>query len=689
MKFLPIFVLTLFGISKGAIQFRNSSMEPFVGTSSQEPTNSNTLSIQALVNFDGNFGPGPICTKALELGLERLKKSGILNGIDLKIELRNTKCNESIAIKETAIDLVKEHSGQNRLPIMILDECPSFGNLIGAKLLKVHNFIGLTTNFKTTNLDLAKEMTTFGFVPEMTYTPAAWLEFMVKMKWKKYALFSDNHKYFNAIESPMHDMFGERGSELAIMTKVDVGQPHLEVQIEMAVRAIKNTRATIVIVHSDHIIALTCWLHRLGMVRNHAFLGSGWVMYDPDTVKMPEEVSQWCTRSMLKEALKAWIWIDIGWMNDIFGDEYQDSTGLTRSQFTELMRQKVVDADKQRPWGTWAPRCYDLGLYTSSLVAKIQKRLEIFNSSLFNWVIDGDNFKANSSFIKEMIMETVFNHQIEGQQFSISIDRDTRRNSNGWPSILLKQILPNKDNERFSHVNVAFFKYNERKFIDIAKEGVQWATDDGKPPVDRIEKIELTIEPTSIQSYIAFSVISTCLIVISIVFFVELKIRKINRYQNYHFNSTLLIAIAILLAHGFAIPFQTNRPIVTICNISFFLFVIGLTLCLSSIIAIIKVRDGESQSKCSKTFGLFWISLVQLILVGTFIGIGGISTRKFKESMQISNDGKKEFIFFKEVCIFDLSKSNSIFGVLIAIGAVLVLQLLLMAFRAYSTKQKN
>ena len=680
-----LFNFLLFASAMATTEFKNSAIDSFI-SSKMDFNSSNYISILGLVNFNGRFSSGPICTKALELGLEQIEAKGLLQDLELRIELKNSNCNDSISIKETVEDLKKSHDGANRLPIMILDECSSFGNVIGAKLLKQHDFIGLSTNLKTADKDLAKQLTTFGFLPELAFSPTVWLEYMLMNDWKKFAVFSDNREYFNQIEVIMHKIYGEQDRELAVITKIESITTDLFGQIEMAVRTIESTGARIIISHTDYVIPLTCWQHRLGMMRNYVFLGTGWSMYNPDTVKIPDEISKWCTRSMLKEALKSWIWLDMGWMRDIFGDSYQDSTGLTQDRFTQLMRQKVMDADQQRPWRTWAPRCYDLGLYTGSLIANIEARLKMLNSSLLDWTIDGKNFKRNSSFIQNLMLETVFDHSIEGQQFSISIDRQTRRNSKGWPSILLKQILPSKNDDGYSHVNVAFFKYNDKAFVNIGNKRVQWATDDGKPPADRIERIEIRSESTSLGSYIGFTVISSFLVVGSLISLVEYLLRRKSRYKKYKFSPILLISLMILLAHSFAFPFKPGQPAILICDISFAFFTIGLSLTFSSIVAITSNKQQTTFSKFGQVKILI-LSFIQLVLVAVLLSLQTISSKTIVEQKQLSTDGKQEISIVKEICFIDLSKSNAIGMLLIAIGIILVLQLLSMSFRAYTIKR--
>ena len=489
---------------EGLVFVGNATMDPFVSskTYSQNATNEIEYSILAIVNYGGYYAPGPICTKAFEVGLEQLKRNGKLQNFNVKFELVDSVCDTDKMIRTVALHLADHHNDTNRLPIMLLDECSTLANVVSAKMLKPNHYVGLTTDFKSADLDFITKMTTFGLRPETVLYKKGEMGILLNMGWTKYAVFSEDLGFFNEIEREMFPMFEIANLELLYTTKVNFQQPLklLSSEIEAAVIGLKKSDALIIFSHTDNPVAFACWLYKLDMIQNRVIIASAWSMWNPDSVKIPNVVSAWCTREMLRKAVKGWIFSTVGWMADVLGEGYVDDAGLTKKQFTDLMAEKIYTPSS---WRSWAPNCYDLAYYTGLVIDETEQRLRMSSSSLMEWTVDGNNYLHNSSYIQNLILKSIYNVTFKGHLTAIDMDKKTHRNSDGWTPVVFLQMIKDKDG-KFQTRRIAYFRYRDSKIVEI-NQGLQWATDDGERPVDRVLSISKTLSPTNRKFYFAFS----------------------------------------------------------------------------------------------------------------------------------------------------------------------------------------
>ena len=163
-----------------------------------------------------------------------------------------------------------------------------------------------------------------------------------------------------------------------------------------------------------------------------------------------------------------------------------------------------------------------------------------------------------------------------------NIDANTKINSDGWSPIIFRQTLETDDGQ-FQSDKVAYFRYRDSSFFDL-NSGFRRATDDGKPPDDRIQIVQRQVRPTSTESFVVFSILSIGVIATAVAFFFEFRYRK-SRYDVLivpKSNQILLFALILLVAHSFAIPFAIGQSMIPSCSISLLCFILGFSLCLNS-----------------------------------------------------------------------------------------------------------
>ena len=667
-------------IAFSIVFFENATIDEYI-TSAAYPDNENQLSILAIVNFNGSFKSGPMCTKALELGLEQAKLNGKLNGLNLKFDLINSQCDSEKMMRTVAHEMMEINVDGKKLPIMLIDECPTIANEFSPRILKSNNFVGFSTALKTSNFNYIKQMTTFSLLPESSLKKVADLNVLLHWGWQQYSVFSQDHPYFSEMEKSMFPMFENAGMQLVQVSKVNFQLPEheLAVDLERAVLALKKVDAMIIVANTDFVVPLSCWLYKLDMFRNRFIITSVWAMVNPDTVQIPGYLSSWCTRDMLKIVIKAWIFTDYGWMADIYGEDYKDSSNLTRNDFNAKMSEKVYEAEKFGTFATWAPACYDLAYYVSSVVGRLDKQLGRSNQSIFDWTIGSANFLNKGKDFQNLMLDVVFNETTNGQRFQNFFDKNTRRNSKGWTPVVYKQMLA-IDGAKFKPVDVAYFRYSDFMVGDL-NGGIRWLTDDGLQPSDRILNEKIQVEPNSTAMFAIFTVISIVVVIICISLLIEMHYRQ-QRYpgldKTHHF---LIISIIIMVSHVFAIPVSIGTNLAIGCGFAFFLFIIGLTATLTSVLVL---TSGSNMSKTS-LIKIITILTTQLIFIICFLSLVGIDTGTSVVSIAKSTDGRKEYEYFKTFCTISTNSDPAI-GLLLAILMILIILMLLMAFSAYSIK---
>ena len=679
--------------STGLVFLSNSSIDNFISSNRNEHNGDIDISMLAIVNYDGHFGPGPICTKAFEVALEQLKENGKLHGINLKLELENSQCNSEKMIKIVAKGLDENNSTNysNRLPLMTLDECPSFANVAATKVLKANHYVGLSTGFKSSNLEFIKTMTTVGTKPEISLVNKAEMELMLKMGWKKYAVFSEDLSYFNEIEKEMFPKFDSAGLELVHLTKLNFHRPaeELEKMIDQSMFELKMSGANIIFFHSDYKILFACWLYKFELYHNKFIFASAWSLWNPETVNIPEMVSGWCTRDMLKAVVKAWSFESFGWISEVLGNDYIDDSGLTSGEFTEKMSNKIFEPYKSGSWKTWSAGCYDLAYFSGLIVDNMEKSLRNSSSSLQDWAVGGENFQQNPSFIQDLMLEMIYKVDFKGQMTVVDIDEKTNRNSNGWSPVIFRQTFQNDDGN-FQSETVAYYRCSDSSFFNL-NGGFRWATRDGKPPRDQIQIVHRKVAPTSPQSYIVFSIFSISIIATAVVLFFEFPCRK-SRYEECNIpksNRILLFALVLLAAHTFAIPFTIGQNMVLSCSFSFACSVLGFSLCLNSMIALNNtiLPEVEEKNKWNSSVYIF-APILHLILVAFLLDKHCFQINSTLVFSEFSDDGRKRYDYYRDYCSVPLESSSALAN-LLAIASLFIILFLLMVFSAYTGRLKH
>lgn len=103
------------------------------------------ISVLTTVTYDNSeYAVGPLCTKSMEVALDRLRSSGNwLPNYDLVLELVNDQYNESVELKFLANQLQTTHENKARLPIFTTDNFSPVSQGISALMVKDFGFISV------------------------------------------------------------------------------------------------------------------------------------------------------------------------------------------------------------------------------------------------------------------------------------------------------------------------------------------------------------------------------------------------------------------------------------------------------------------------------------------------------------------------------------------------------------------
>ena len=483
------------------VYFHNATLESTVKSSLISDNSLKKLSLFATINFNGSYSSGPVCTKAFELVLDLFRQPGrALAKYDLEIDVENTECDDVKMLEQMAGELFfNDLSQRNRIPMAFLDECPGVATAQSAEMLVPNHYLGLTVALSTTDVSVNRRYNTYGIRVSAILIYEATVHLAKKMGWKYYAVWSEDSSYFANLERELFAYYETFDFHLLDIQKLPYNVIDSKL-VEPAIDKLKQSGARIIMSHTGQTVVFACWLYRKNMYVSYFFVSSSWSLFNPDTATIPPEVASWCTRDMLRQVVKSWMFLGLGWMNDVFPDTFKDELGLSKVQMTELMSEKLYDAPNTPSWNIWAPACYDLAMFAAQVLETTEQKLVKLGTNLGQWTVGSENHRRNSSFLLQTMEEALFSLSVMGQKYFNEFDRESHLNTGGWTPVLFYQVLES-GNGALKSVGTVYYQSSKKSFKDMIPGGLRWSTVDGVPPKDQAVEVSVKLAPNSIVSY--------------------------------------------------------------------------------------------------------------------------------------------------------------------------------------------
>ena len=457
----------------------NSTMDKELTVEDSRRGRNKSLSLLMSMNYGGHLGFGPICSKSVDLVLERLHSNDDwLPGYNLKLELIDDKCSNALTVSEICEKLFKDDKRNGRIPFMILGGCTTEGTALVAQVLKQINFTATTWLVKKTDVSTKpiKYNAVYQTSNQVRDLYFAVLRHLQTMNWRTIGIFSEDNEFFNEMEKIIKEIISFHKMNISI-AHIGPKVPTLDVTsvenvIEMMDK-LKEAEIRIIIGHTNSHIEFSCWLYKYGMFGpRYVILGTTWAIFDPQTAKIPQYLD-WCTKEMLRDVVESWIFFGFGGPVNIYGENYTDSLGLKFQDVVNTLEEKIFDSSSVPRRDLWWPECYDPTLNALFAINEAEKVLKNkFNSTLADWTTESVNFAKNSGFIARILRQGVHNIDVHGATGYYNYDSVTLKNSNGFkPSIFYqlryKQSKQTNQNQNLQRISVSFYKSNEDLFVPM------------------------------------------------------------------------------------------------------------------------------------------------------------------------------------------------------------------------------
>ena len=345
-------------------------------------------------------------------------------------------------------------------------------------------------------------------------------------------------------------------------------------EMEQEMMRLKQVDARIIITLSDSPVALSCWMHRFGMFGpEFVIIGNVWSEFEPD---IPEYISEWCTSETLSQVIENWIFIGQGSNVDLFGNSFNDSTGLTVEDFLHRLDSLVVDGSSH-PDSDWAPKCYDIALLMGYVIGEAEKSIRTkLNSTIETLAAD----PRQSSLLLSAIEEALFNVQVTGQKGVYNFERKTKGNTGGYVPVIFYQRIYDSSKSNLERRAVGYMATFEESVNDL-NGGFVFRTKNGQPPRGYAKVVTYQrkiVQPVEYWVYISISILLITLIIL-------LNIaNRVSNPRQWKDNALPSMGIIVILCHIFANPINNHftnfavhcSAILLIDSFGFSIFWLGL-----------------------------------------------------------------------------------------------------------------
>ena len=641
----PLSILLLLAIISNRIvaQIRQNSSIPkqLYGTRNGATKH---VSMVASVNYGGAIGFGPICTVSMDVALQKMiSNENWLPGYNFSIELIDDRCQSSTLLHEYGKRVLNEkNQSKGRIPFTSMGYCldvplPYVGNIWND-----YNFVATTLSTINSPQKLPKTPKSV-FELRDNYDLSSYkalAELLISVKWYTLAIFSIDAEYYSSMENILSDP--KIGKNLTISylgpKTSGVNEENIE-QIKTAMETLVELEARVILVHVENAVPISCWLHRYGIYGpNYVFFGSTWLIFDPEEVTIPDYL-HWCTKDMLKEVVESWIYFGMGFMKEVYGNDYIDSLGLTFRNVVDVLDKNIVDSTLIQTRDIWWPQCYDPTLVALYVVGEAEQILnKKFNSTLSEWTTDSVNFRENGQIISNVFKEAIYQIEVHGTLGFYDFNKETKANTEGLKPNMFYQARLYSNGTFQKAIPVVYYDDNGKSFHTL--NGGFLFGESKAIPAGSVKYISYELEIISKPVFLALCILS--ILEIAVVMFLiltatgTLVCMKTDAHVKQRFEAfkyqdlTMAIGTIFYLSSVFATPhgkLANNVKVYYICHAllmatGFSIVGAGLIWKLQEARKFINPNPSTKWKQMITTkIPILWI-LFQVTLIAVFIGLG-------------------------------------------------------------------
>ena len=425
---------------------------------------------------------GDMLETSLQIALNQLSQNQVLKNYNILLRAYDDECQEENAVRIAGSILRNSYAGTNSIvPIIIGPICYGI-NWVG---LMVEN-----TNF----LSIADlNPSTFPFKSVFQFRPyigvfQAIPSFLQALGWKKVYFLSETYTLWEQIEQAVtkdlnaYNISVGGSSQVVTISRAQAPDYHFFIEAAME---LKKRDARVIIAFTRFTIFLACALYDVGLYgKKVVLLWEGVMMFQSnDPMKPPG-----CTEHKLASVLRSIIYISQATPMNLDPD-HEDVLGMTPQRFDSMMKTTLQDekAEIRKTWFQWRATFYSQLVGVSLILNKTEENLQQMGSNLTEWLTDSENFRRNSSFLRNM-MATEF-HQFKYKGLNTYGDKVITQPVLKAGFHQVQQENSKLDSaESFQTVPVAFFDGDTGE-LEMMEE-FQWRTQDNRIPVDSITVYE-------------------------------------------------------------------------------------------------------------------------------------------------------------------------------------------------------
>ena len=406
----------------------------------------------------------------------------------------------------------------NFIPIILGPSCPSIGYIgfiiDSFNLLSVADFSPNPYQFQSVFRFTSAYRSVYYAVPN----------FLKSQGWNSVYLLSEAFDYWTSPEETLAERLASANISLAGVVKVAgiQGSPDPKFYDKAAVELAQQNPRVVFILSSVSTFT-ACSLYKAGLYgSNMVFIFTGISMFYPNNpIRSPN-----CTNHMLAEVLRSVIILKPAAPIDV-DPKFEDEIGMSGSEYDFLLKTAINDenAQVQRSWFNWRSSFYSEAVGVALVVDEIEKKLQVQNDSILNWMTNGENFNSHGRFIRDLFHEEFTNFHYKGLN---TFENHSINANNGLTAIYqIQQGDPTSDESiSFTPVPVAIHNgfSNDYKTLNALK----WRTHDKQPPKDSVITIKREIRVLPLAFTISTIIVSILSMVVT---FTTVKI-LINKDQS-------------------------------------------------------------------------------------------------------------------------------------------------------------
>ena len=543
---------------------------------------------------------GAMLDTGIQIALDHLAFSNVLSSYNIIIDIHDGFCYRPVSI-QLAISILTNAAELNVVPIMIGPICTAIEHVA----LMLNNFNFLSVADLNTLIEpkenvirmMALDKTGFRALPS----------FFKSQGWNRVFLLSETIYYWEQMENIIEDELYHNNITLAGISKVpmSVGLPSADM-FDYAANDLAKKEHRVIIVLTQFVTFIACALYRAGLYgENFVYIWNGPMMFYPDNPLRPPTG---CTNHMLAEILRSVILISQATPINVDPD-HKDAIGMTGREYDKKIKAAMggEKARVHRNWFNWRATFYSQTVGIALVLDKVERKLQSRNDSLSQWLTGGEKFKANGSYIRNMMRDEFKGFHYDGLNTYGNLEISAEIGYFGF--FQMQQDNASSD-ESISFHTVPVSYYNGPTGEFGLMKPFKWRTHDGKTPKDSIQILKTNIPMFDLGSRIEFIVSAIILLFVLSICFIFLFRKKnkdtfataTNKLTLGIFIGNLIFSIAYLLL-AIAVQFASIPNF--LCTISSVLAIAGLWIfncCLLAKLEISKYSFLPKPAPTSKSF---------------------------------------------------------------------------------------